>query len=60
MFVLTFGHVGKWLYKKAKVNFKTYDVTDWTLNKCKTHDAQYFKKLRQSANEIWSVNKAYI
>ena len=22
----SFGHVGKWLDKKAKVNFKTYDV----------------------------------
>ena len=25
---LFFGHLGKWLDKKAKVNFKTYDVTD--------------------------------
>ena len=23
-----FGHVWKWLDKKAKVNFKNYDVTD--------------------------------
>ena len=25
-----FGHVGTWLDKKAKFNFKIYDVTDWT------------------------------
>ena len=24
-----FGHVGKRLDKKPKVNFKIYDVTDW-------------------------------
>ena len=30
MFVLTFfGHVGKWLDKKAKVNFKLCDVRNW-------------------------------
>ena len=27
-----FGHVEKRLDKKAKVNFKFYDVTDWTVN----------------------------
>ena len=27
-----FGYVGKWLDKKAVVNFKIYDVTDWTTN----------------------------
>ena len=42
-----------WLYvekrpdKKAKVNFKILDVTDWTANNYKTH------------NEIWSVNETY-
>ena len=24
-----FGHVGKWLDKRAKVNFKFYDATNW-------------------------------
>ena len=28
-----FGHVGKRLYKKAKVNFEIYDVTEWETNK---------------------------
>ena len=27
---LLFGYIEKRLDKKAKVNFKTYDVTDWT------------------------------
>ena len=27
-----FGHVGKRLDKKAEVNFKIYDVTDWITN----------------------------
>ena len=30
MFVLTFfGNAGKWLDKKAKINFKIYGVTTW-------------------------------
>ena len=29
--VLTFSHLGKWSDKKAKVNFKIYDVTGWTI-----------------------------
>ena len=24
-----FGHVGKWLDKRTKDNFKVYDATDW-------------------------------
>ena len=27
-----FGYIGKWLDKEARVNFKIYDVTDWTTN----------------------------
>ena len=27
-----FGYVEKWLDKKTRVNFKIYDVTDWTTN----------------------------
>ena len=29
IFVLNFGHVGKWFDKKAKVNFKFYEVANW-------------------------------
>ena len=43
--------------KEAKVNFQTYDVTDWTANNQYTHTAQYRKKGRQPGNEIWSVDK---
>ena len=39
------------------VDFKFYDVTDWTTNNYNTRITQYIKKLRQSGNEIWSVNK---
>ena len=39
-----FGYVEKWLDKKAMVNFKIYDFTDWTRNNCNTHIAQYIKK----------------
>ena len=39
-----FGHVGKQRVKKAKVNTKTYDVTDWKTNNYNTHIARYFKK----------------
>ena len=39
-----FDHVGKRLDKKAKVNSKIYDVTDWTTNNSNTHTAQYLKK----------------
>ena len=33
IFVLSFGYVEKRLDEKAKVNFKIYDVLDWTTNK---------------------------
>ena len=36
--------VEKRLNKKAKVNFKIYDVKNWTTNNYNTHVAQYFKK----------------
>ena len=39
-----FGYVEKRLDKKAMVNFKVDDVTDWTTNDHNTHIAQYFKK----------------
>ena len=41
---LFFGDAEKRLDKKAKVNFKIYDVTDWTTNDYDTHTAQYLKK----------------
>ena len=30
-----FGYVEEWLDKKAKVNFKNYDVIDWIINNYK-------------------------
>ena len=39
-----FGYVEKRLDKKAMVNFKIYDVTDWTTNIYNIHIAQYLKK----------------
>ena len=41
---LVFGHVEKRLDKKAKINFKIYDVTDWTTNYYNTHITQYLKR----------------
>ena len=34
---LLFGYVEKQLDKKARVNFKIYDVTDWTTNNYNIH-----------------------
>ena len=39
-----FGHVGKRLDKKAMVNLKLYNVTDWKTNNYNTNIAQYPKK----------------
>ena len=33
-------HVGKWLDKKAKVNFKIYDITNWQKNNYSTRIVQ--------------------
>ena len=38
-----FGYVEKQLDKVAKVNFKIYDITDWTANNYNTHFGQYLK-----------------
>ena len=38
------GYVEKRLDKKVKVNFKIYDVTDWTTNNYNTYIVQYLKK----------------
>ena len=37
-------HIGKRLDKKAKANFKIYDVTDWTRNNYNRYIAQCLKK----------------
>ena len=39
-----FDYVEKRLYKKAKVKFKIFDVTEWTTNKYNIHIARYVKK----------------
>ena len=41
---LLFCYIEKWLDSKAKVNFKTYDVIDWTANNYNTWFVQYLKK----------------
>ena len=38
-----FGFLEKPLDKKAKVNFKIYDVLDWTANSYSTHITHYLK-----------------
>ena len=39
-----FGHVGKHLDNKAKVDYKIYNATNWERNYYNTHIAQHFKK----------------
>ena len=39
-----FREVGEWLFNKAMVHFKIYDVTGWEKNNWKTHNAHYLKK----------------
>ena len=38
------GHVEKRIDKKAKVNVKVYDVTDWQKDNWNPHIVQYLKK----------------
>ena len=40
------GHVEKRLDKKALINFKIYDIKDWTTINYNTHITQYLKKYR--------------
>ena len=40
---LIFSQVGKRPDKKAKMNFKLYDVTKWITNSYNTHIAQYLQ-----------------
>ena len=56
-FLSFFVHVGKRLDKKAKVNFKIYDVKTWEKYNFNAHISQYLMKLKQSGIEIWSVNR---
>ena len=37
-----FGHIGKWVDKKAKIKFKMYDVTDLTANNYNTRRVTRF------------------
>ena len=53
-----FGYVEKRLDRKAKVNFKIFDVTCWTTINYNTHITQYLKTQRQPDEEIWPVNRA--
>ena len=39
-----FGYLEKQVHKKAMVDFKTYDATDWTTDNYNTHIAQHLKK----------------
>ena len=38
-----FGYVGEWFDKKATVNSKIYDVTDWTTNNYNPQIVQYLR-----------------
>ena len=51
-----FGHAGKGLNKKGRLNLKNHDVTDWETH-CSGLIAQYLKKLRQKGNEAGSINR---
>ena len=48
--LFVFGHVREWLDKKAKVNFKVNDVTNWITNNYDTYIARYLHKQRQGDN----------
>ena len=38
------GYVAKWFRKKAKVNFKIYDIKEWTINNYNIHIVHYIKR----------------
>ena len=42
--------------KKSMVNFKIYDITEWTTNNYNTHIVHYLKKQWKADNDIWSAN----
>ena len=52
-----FGYVEKPLDKKTMVNFKVYEVTNWTANDYNTHIAQYLKsKGDQTIKQLTEYN----
>ena len=64
--IFTFLHfyiLSFWLCRKtdnkAKINFKIYDVTDWTINNYYTHFLQCVKKERQSDHDILSISRYF-
>ena len=38
-------------------NFKIYEIATWETNNCYAHMTLHVKKLKQSDNEIWLVNR---
>ena len=59
LFVLFFfGYLEKRLDKKATVNCRIYDVTDWTTSNCNLHIIQYLKKYKSNRARNLLVNKA--
>ena len=54
-----FGHVGKRVDEKVKVDLKLYDIIDWRTSQCNTHSDQYFRKQKQPHSEIRIVNRKH-
>ena len=40
---------------KAKINSRIYDIANWETNSYDTYITYYFRKLKQSDDEIWSI-----
>ena len=52
-------HVGIWLNKRAKINFKTYAVIYWETNNYNKRIAQYLKNSKQSGNKIYLAQRMW-
>ena len=52
-----FDYVEKRIDKKAKINLKLYDVTDWIMKNYNTYSTQYLNKQMTPDNKSWSVNR---
>ena len=52
-----FGYLEKRLDKKDIVNFKIYDITDWTTNNHNTRIAQYLKKRNNQTKKFGQLIK---
>ena len=51
-----FGYVVKQLDKKGKVNFKIYDMTDWTIDNYNTCIVQYSRsKCNHTMKFLWLI-----